>query len=488
MFFLSPFGEGDAVSKKLESDHVRPVGSELRTRLRDRVGGTALTDLYATGTCISQSRSRLPLGRDRESAPERGDITDMSALRRDDKRAWLRLSTVCGPKEGRRHQTSCEPEGSQFSCPTGALQDGRHTPTEGHSTPRGLDDKGRSERRLFFNPSQQPRQEIPEISLARQDVPVQLPTVRTIVGPVDLYQGHKASGDYSQNTGHENNHLHRRHPGDGTKQGTGSGAHRVPDISVGEPWVHRQSTEIFDRPHTGYRIPGSRCRLRFDGAQITGFKYQEHPVRCQSAAPNGSAHGSGSVKTAGQVDPCNPLAMRAAPLFFRHLQACLQAALQPLQDYSQHCPLTKERKEDLNWWATHPTSRNGKSIIRGNPDLTIETDASNTGWGARRGSLQTGGPWSPTEARMHINCLELLAATLAIQAFAKKQENILVHLKMDSTFCPDVHQQDGRYSLPQSQSAHQGSLDLVPSPGTSPSGPITFQVLSTRRQTRNPGS
>ena len=125
--------------------------------------------------------------------------------------------------------------------------------------------------------------------------------------------------------------------------------------------------------------------------------------------------------------------MRAAPLFFRHLQACLQAALQPLQDYSQHCPLTKEAKEDLNWWATHPTSWNGKSIIRGNPDLTIETDASNTGWGARCGSLQTGGPWSPTEARMHINCLELLAATLAIQAFAKKQENILVHLKMDST-------------------------------------------------------
>ena len=113
-------------------------------------------------------------------------------------------------------------------------------------------------------------------------------------------------------------------------------------------------------------------------------------------------------------------AMRAAPLFFRHLQACLQAALQPLQDYSQHCPLTKEAKEDLNWWATHPTSWNGKSIIRGNPDLTIETDASNTGWGARCGSLQTGGPWSPTEARMHINCLELLAATLAIQAFAKK--------------------------------------------------------------------
>ena len=75
----------------------------------------------------------------------------------------------------------------------------------------------------------------------------------------------------------------------------------VPDFSVGEPRVHPRSTEIFDRPHTGNRLPGSRCRLRSDGAQITGFKDQEHPVRCQSAAPNGSAHGSGSVKTAEQV-------------------------------------------------------------------------------------------------------------------------------------------------------------------------------------------
>ena len=126
-------------------------------------------------------------------------------------------------------------------------------------------------------------------------------------------------------------------------------------------------------------------------------------------------------------------AMRAAPLFFRHLQSCLHAALQPMQDYTQPCPLTEEAREELSWWVTHPTCWNGKSILRGNPDLIIETDASQTGWGARCGNLQTGGPWSPKEAAMHINCLELLAATLAIQTFAKRKENVLIHLKMDST-------------------------------------------------------
>ena len=33
---------------------------------------------------------------------------------------------------------------------------------------------------VVFDPSQLPRQEIPEISLARQDIPVQLPTVQTV--------------------------------------------------------------------------------------------------------------------------------------------------------------------------------------------------------------------------------------------------------------------------------------------------------------------
>ena len=88
-------------------------------------------------------------------------------------------------------------------------------------------------------------------------------------------------------------------------RGTGSGADRVPDISVGESGVYNQSAEVSDRPHTGNRLPGSRCRFHSDGTQTTGLKDQEHPVRRQSAASE-SAHGAGSVKTAGQVDPCNP--------------------------------------------------------------------------------------------------------------------------------------------------------------------------------------
>ena len=53
------------------------------------------------------------------------------------------------------------------------------------------------------------------------------------------------------------------------------------------------------------------------------------------------------------------------------------------------------------------------------PNMTIELDASNMGWGARQGKQLTGGRWFQEEASHHINYRELLAALLALQCFAK---------------------------------------------------------------------
>ena len=75
---------------------------------------------------------------------------------------------------------------------------------------------------------------------------------------------------------------------------------------------------------------------------------------------------------------------------------------------------------------------NGRSLICHNSSITIETDASTKGWGAVCNGVRTGGPWSPQERTMHINCLELLAAHLAIKCYAKNKTNLTIILKMDS--------------------------------------------------------
>ncbi len=72
-------------------------------------------------------------------------------------------------------------------------------------------------------------------------------------------------------------------------------------------------------------------------------------------------------------------------------------------------------------------------MLRKAVDLVIESDASLIGWGAVCNHQQTGGPWSREEQNLHINCLELLAATLALKSFTKGQTGLSVLLKMDNT-------------------------------------------------------
>ena len=79
----------------------------------------------------------------------------------------------------------------------------------------------------------------------------------------------------------------------------------------------------------------------------------------------------------------------------------------------------------INW--------NGKSLLKKEVDMIIDSDASLIGWGATCQNQRTGGPWSLIESNRHINCLELLAATLAAQTFLKDKTRMSVLLRLDNT-------------------------------------------------------
>ena len=76
---------------------------------------------------------------------------------------------------------------------------------------------------------------------------------------------------------------------------------------------------------------------------------------------------------------------------------------------------------------------NGRALVDTSPNLVIESDASNRGWGVNCLHQHTGGPWSPQESQMHINYLELLATSLAVHTFAKNRAGISVLLKINNT-------------------------------------------------------
>ena len=126
-----------------------------------------------------------------------------------------------------------------------------------------------------------------------------------------------------------------------------------------------------------------------------------------------------------------------APLHYRALQR-QQASLFHRVGWRPNSPLplTSSALEDLTWWLS-PTLHlhNRQDISPPTFDLTVQTDASLRGWGATCNGKTTGGRWSVAEASLHINCLELKAAILALQSFLRPLSQPPRHilLEMDNT-------------------------------------------------------
>ena len=181
--------------------------------------------------------------------------------------------------------------------------------------------------------------------------------------------------------------------------------------------------------YLGFTINSKTMELRMPGEKIKQIRLEAKKLQekhsCQAIA---LSRFLGKLNHACQAIP-------PAPLFYRNLQLCLQKSLETKdgQDYTAPAHLTQSAIEELKWWQKHLTQWNGRCLLSRSPDLIIETDASTTGWGASCQGMRTGGPWSQTERHKHINCLELLAALLAVKSFARGRENIRIHLRMDNT-------------------------------------------------------
>lgn len=72
-------------------------------------------------------------------------------------------------------------------------------------------------------------------------------------------------------------------------------------------------------------------------------------------------------------------------------------------------------------------------MIQKQAQIVIQSDALLLGWGAVCNGVNTGGVWSPQEQQLHINCLELLAAELALNTFIKSHHGISLLLQLDNS-------------------------------------------------------
>ena len=145
-----------------------------------------------------------------------------------------------------------------------------------------------------------------------------------------------------------------------------------------------------------------------------------------------------------------------APLHYRALQRMINSVASPQETlrnmvtkFNTKLRLTKEAETDLQWWVSLDRKiRLQAPLLPRTPNMIIKSDASTTGWGAHQGEVRTGGGWLGTEALNHTNYLELLAAFLAIQCFAKQERSINILVKMDTvTAVTYLNKMGGTHSL-----------------------------------------
>ena len=89
-------------------------------------------------------------------------------------------------------------------------------------------------------------------------------------------------------------------------------------------------------------------------------------------------------------------------------------------------------KKEMQWWVSNIFSQY-RVIRHETPNITIETDALLSGWGAVLGKKTKSGRWAIHEQNNHINALELMAIFLALKAFIAEIKGKHILIMCDNT-------------------------------------------------------
>ena len=119
-------------------------------------------------------------------------------------------------------------------------------------------------------------------------------------------------------------------------------------------------------------------------------------------------------------------------LWMRVLQLRLNSAGRLLQD-SDIVSWDDSCREDLRWWSEESNLHVGLPLGLAHPQLSLFTDASDTGWGASLDDNRLSGSWSQRSSQFSINHRELLAVLYGVRGFLPLLRGRSVSLFADNT-------------------------------------------------------
>ena len=136
-----------------------------------------------------------------------------------------------------------------------------------------------------------------------------------------------------------------------------------------------------------------------------------------------------------------------ASLHYRGLQRDVNFFLAKGLSYNSKVSISDDAKSDLDWWLLYGSSLPSRSLSPFSADITLFSDASNSGWGAWTSDDEVFGKWSLSEQKFHINFLELQAVFLAFQALFRSTYDCSILVMSDNmTVVSYINKQGGTSS------------------------------------------
>ena len=162
-------------------------------------------------------------------------------------------------------------------------------------------------------------------------------------------------------------------------------------------FVVNEDKSVFQPTHEleflGFLVNSVTMSLYLPKVKVKGIKKD-----CQRLIDNPSVSIRALSRLVGKLSPSIQAVFQPPPppppLHYRYLLRIKNVALKKSQSYEAMLCLDQAAQQDLLWWRDHLAAWNGRSLLRKKEDFTIETDASNLGWGASCNGVRSGGIWS----------------------------------------------------------------------------------------------
>ena len=286
-----------AFHSQLGSGNTRCMGVECCKRVQSRPGINTLPMPPSKGTDIWEGRIGDTGCRNRQ------DGTKGCYLHSRQSQPRVLLPTVCSTQKGWGPQANHQPKETKSIREVTALQDGKHKYATGHPQTRGLHDQSRSKGCLLYGASASKPPALHQIHVEGQSLPVHVPSLRVVVGPLDLYQDHKADHDCSEIYGSQDNHVYRRHTHFGRVGDSGQGTHCGTDFPTREPGTGCEPSEISNHSLPGHRIPWIQHRLHVDGDKTSRRQNQEDQGRGKATTVTDRQQRPSLIKIPGEIEP-----------------------------------------------------------------------------------------------------------------------------------------------------------------------------------------